>query len=96
LDILFILHAEHELNCSTAAVRHLSSSGVDIYSCISGGISALYGPKHGVSIKLFHNLLTKTNLIKLILTFIFFIAKISIIKKNFSIIKRNFLIFKKN
>jgi len=47
LDILFILHAEHELNCSTAAVRHLASSGVDIYSCISGGISALYGPKHG-------------------------------------------------
>jgi citrate synthase len=48
LEILFILHAEHELNCSTAAVRHLASSGVDIYSCISGGISALYGPKHGV------------------------------------------------
>jgi citrate synthase len=47
LDILFILHAEHELNCSTAAVRHLASSGVDIYSCISGGIAALYGPKHG-------------------------------------------------
>lgn len=30
LEILFILHAEHELNCSTAAVRHLSSSGVDV------------------------------------------------------------------
>jgi citrate synthase len=44
---LFTLHAEHELNCSTAAVRHLASSGVDIYSCISGGISALYGPRHG-------------------------------------------------
>jgi citrate synthase len=47
LEILFILHAEHELNCSTAAVRHLASSGVDIYSCISGGVAALYGPKHG-------------------------------------------------
>jgi citrate synthase len=47
LEILFILHAEHELNCSTAAVRHLQSSGVDIYSCIAGGVSALYGPKHG-------------------------------------------------
>jgi len=47
LDILFILHAEHELNCSTAAVRHLSSSGVDIYTCIAGGAAALYGPKHG-------------------------------------------------
>jgi citrate synthase len=47
LDILFILHAEHELNCSTAAVRHLTSSGVDVYTAISGGASALYGPKHG-------------------------------------------------
>ena len=47
LDILFILHAEHELNCSTSCVRHLASSGVDIYSCIAGGVSALYGPKHG-------------------------------------------------
>ena len=54
MDVLFILHAEHELNCSTAAVRHLASSGVDVYTCISGGISALYGPKHGVIIKLFN------------------------------------------
>jgi citrate synthase len=48
LEILFILHAEHELNCSTAAVRHLASSGVDVYTCMAGGASALYGPKHGV------------------------------------------------
>lgn len=47
LDILFILHAEHELNCSTSAVRHLTSSGVDIYTCIAGASAALYGPKHG-------------------------------------------------
>lgn len=47
LDILFILHAEHELNCSTASVRHLASSGVDAYSCIAGSATALYGPKHG-------------------------------------------------
>jgi len=47
LDILFILHAEHELNCSTAAVRHLASSGVDVYTAMAGGISALYGPSHG-------------------------------------------------
>mmetsp|Transcript_15439 Transcript_15439/g.1386 ORF Transcript_15439/g.1386 Transcript_15439/m.1386 type:complete len:122 (+) Transcript_15439:606-971(+) len=47
LDILFILHAEHELNCSTAAIRHLCSSGVDVYSVIAGAASALYGPKHG-------------------------------------------------
>lgn len=47
LDVLFILHAEHELNCSTAAVRHLASSGVDIYSIIAGASAALYGNKHG-------------------------------------------------
>ena len=47
LNLLFILHADHEQNCSTAAVRHLTSSGVDIYSAISGGIAALYGPSHG-------------------------------------------------
>jgi citrate synthase len=36
LDILFTLHAEHEMNCSTAAVRHLSSSGVDVYTAVAG------------------------------------------------------------
>jgi citrate synthase len=45
LDVLFILHAEHELNCSTAFMRHLASSGVDVYSCIAGAAAALYGPK---------------------------------------------------
>lgn len=47
LDVLFLLHAEHELNCSTSAVRHLSSSGVDVYSAVGGATAALYGPKHG-------------------------------------------------
>ena len=47
LDVLFILHAEHELNCSTAAVRHLSSSGLDVYTTMAGAASALYGPRHG-------------------------------------------------
>ena len=47
LDILFILHAEHELNCSTAAMRHLASSEVDVYTCIAGAAAALYGRKHG-------------------------------------------------
>ncbi|RVX10175.1 Citrate synthase 3, peroxisomal [Vitis vinifera] len=46
LDILFILHAEHEMNCSTAAARHLSSSGVDVYTALAGAIGALYGPLH--------------------------------------------------
>ncbi|CAN8254245.1 unnamed protein product [Cochlearia groenlandica] len=47
LDILFILHAEHEMNCSTAAARHLASSGVDVYTAVAGAVGALYGPLHG-------------------------------------------------
>merc|ERR1719299_314549 len=47
LDIMFVLHAEHEMNCSTAAARHLASSGVDVYTAISGATGALYGPLHG-------------------------------------------------
>lgn len=47
LDILFILHAEHELNCSTAAVRHMASSQADVYSSLAGAVTALYGPRHG-------------------------------------------------
>ena len=34
LDVLFLLHAEHELNCSTSAARHLASSGVDVYTAV--------------------------------------------------------------
>jgi citrate synthase len=47
LDILFILHADHEQNCSTNAVRSIGSSQVDPYSAVAGGIGALYGPLHG-------------------------------------------------
>ncbi|CAN1351765.1 Citrate synthase 3, peroxisomal [Linum perenne] len=47
LDILFILHAEHEMNCSTSAARHLASSGVDVYTALAGAVGALYGPLHG-------------------------------------------------
>lgn len=47
LDIILLVHADHELNCSTAAVRHLASSGVDVYSAVSGATAALYGPLHG-------------------------------------------------
>jgi len=46
-DVLFMLQAEHELNCSTAFARHLASSGVDVYSTIGGATAALYGPRHG-------------------------------------------------
>ena len=47
LDVMFILHAEHEMNCSTAAARHLASSGVDVYTTVGGAVGALYGPLHG-------------------------------------------------
>ena len=47
LEILFILHADHEQNCSTNAVRSVGSSQVDPYSAVSAGIAALYGPLHG-------------------------------------------------
>jgi citrate synthase len=47
LDVLWILHADHEQNCSTAAVRSVGSSQVDPYSAVAAGIAALYGPLHG-------------------------------------------------
>src|SRR5438094_4555748 len=47
LDILFILHADHEQNCSTNAVRSVGSSHVDPFSAVAAGIAALYGPLHG-------------------------------------------------
>ena len=47
LEILFILHADHEQNCSTSAVRAVGSSEVDPFSAVSAGIAALYGPLHG-------------------------------------------------
>jgi citrate synthase len=47
LDILFILHADHEQNCSTSVMRSIGSSGVDPFSALAGASSALYGPLHG-------------------------------------------------
>jgi citrate synthase len=47
LEILFILHADHEQNCSTSAVRAVGSSQVDPFSAIAAGVAALYGPLHG-------------------------------------------------
>ncbi|MDQ4071680.1 MAG: citrate synthase [Actinomycetota bacterium] len=47
LDVLWILHADHEQNCSTAAVRNVGSSQVDPYSAVAAGVAALYGPLHG-------------------------------------------------
>jgi citrate synthase len=47
LDVLWILHADHEQNCSTSAVRAVGSSEVDPYSAVASGVAALYGPLHG-------------------------------------------------
>src|SRR3954465_10732277 len=47
LDVLFILHADHEQNCSTASMRNIGSSHVDPYSALAGAAAALYGPLHG-------------------------------------------------
>jgi citrate synthase len=47
VEVLFILHADHEQNCSTNAVRSVGSSQVDPYSALAGGVAALYGPLHG-------------------------------------------------
>lgn len=56
LDVLFLLHADHELNCSTASALQVGSSLVDPYSSMSAATAALYGPLHGVrSQSLFHS-----------------------------------------
>src|SRR2546429_1683935 len=47
LDVLFILHADHEQNCSTNAMRSIGSSQADPFSALAGACAALYGPLHG-------------------------------------------------
>ena len=47
LDMLLILHADHEQNCSTSTVRLVGSSQANLFTSISGGINALWGPLHG-------------------------------------------------
>jgi citrate synthase len=61
LDVLFLLHADHELNCSTASVLQVGSSLVDPYSAIASGSAALFGPLHGVSLQLYLNLDTPSS-----------------------------------
>src|SRR5213080_3926837 len=66
LDILFILHADHEQNCSTNAVRSVGSSQVDPYSAVAAGVAALYGPLHGGSneavLRMLHRVEKKENI----------------------------------
>jgi citrate synthase len=47
LDVLFILHADHEQNCGTTAMRTVASAHADPYSCAAAAAAALYGPRHG-------------------------------------------------
>ena len=47
LDMLFILHADHEQNCSTSTVRLVGSSHANLFASVSAGINALWGPLHG-------------------------------------------------
>lgn len=47
MDLIFILHADHEQNASTSTVRLSGSSGANVYACVSAGISTLWGPAHG-------------------------------------------------
>ncbi|TMK38885.1 MAG: citrate synthase [Actinobacteria bacterium] len=66
LDILFILHADHEQNCSTSAVRQVGSSRVDPYSAVAAGVGALYGPLHGGAneavLRMLHRIERKENI----------------------------------
>jgi len=47
LDLIFVLHADHEQNCSTATVRMIASSQANLFACAAGGVCALWGPLHG-------------------------------------------------
>jgi len=66
LDVLFILHADHEQNCSTSAVRSVGSSQVDPYSAVAAGVAALYGPLHGGAneavLRMLHRIERKENI----------------------------------
>ncbi len=59
LDVLFILHADHEQNCSTSAMRNIASSNADPYASMAGAAAALYGPLHGGANEAVLRMLTK-------------------------------------
>ena len=64
LDILFILHADHEQNCSTSTMRAIGSSRVDPYSAMAGAAAALYGPLHGGANEAVLRMLTEIGSVK--------------------------------
>jgi citrate synthase len=59
LDVLFILHADHEQNCGTTAMRTVASAHADPYSCVAASTAALYGPRHGGANEAVINMLTE-------------------------------------
>jgi len=64
LDVLFILHADHEQNCSTSAMRSIGSSHADPYSALTGAAAALYGPLHGGANEAVLRMLTEIGTVK--------------------------------
>ena len=70
METLMILHAEHELNCSTAAVRHMTSSLADVYTSLGGSVTALYGPRHGGANEAVLKMLTEIGTVQNIPAFI--------------------------
>lgn len=64
LDVLFILHADHEQNCSTNAMRAVGSSAVDPYSAMAAAAAALYGPLHGGANEMVLNMLREIGSVK--------------------------------
>ncbi|XP_006402752.2 LOW QUALITY PROTEIN: citrate synthase 2, peroxisomal [Eutrema salsugineum] len=70
LDIIFILHAEHEMNCSTAAARHLASTGVDVYTAVGGALGAICGPLHGGAVEAVTKMLSEIGTVENIPKFI--------------------------
>jgi citrate synthase len=70
LDVLFILHADHEQNCSTNAMRAIGSSEVDPYSAMAGAAAALYGPLHGGANEEVLKMLTQVGSVKNVPSFV--------------------------
>jgi citrate synthase len=70
LDVLFILHADHEQNCSTSTMRNIGSSQADPYSSLAGAAAALYGPLHGGANEAVLRMLTEIGSIKNVPAFI--------------------------
>jgi citrate synthase len=70
LDVLFIMHADHEQNCSTNVLKNIASSGADPYSAVSGALGALSGPSHGAANEAVLNMLRQIGSVDRVPSFI--------------------------